>query len=119
MGVTNGTSNSDTANITVTATSVAATVTLHAPSDTFFSGQLTQGPFCFPTKNFQGRVPDGEDEVTVTVTDVRGGGTTGAFVSVTKGTQFEITPLVASVAVGGTRVTPPCHLRWGCHGARG
>jgi hypothetical protein len=94
QGVTGGTPNDDTAAITFTATTFTATVTLHAPAGTFFSGQLTQGPICAPTENFQGTVPDGKDSVTVTVTDTLGFGATGAFVSVTKGKQFEITPLV-------------------------
>jgi hypothetical protein len=95
-GVRDGTANNDTAAITVTATTVLATVTLHAPAGTFFSGQLTQGPICAPTKNFQGTIPRGTDSVTVTVMDARGFGSTGAFVSVTKGAQFEITPLVGT-----------------------
>jgi hypothetical protein len=90
----------DTASITFTATTVTARVTLHAPAGTFFSGQLTQGPFCSPTENFQGTVPHGASSVTVTVTDGRGFGATGAFVSVTKGGSFEITPLVKVPSAG-------------------
>jgi hypothetical protein len=112
MGVIGGAANGDTANITSTALTVTAVVTLHAPAGTFFSGQLTQGPICFPTETFQGTVPAGQSSVTVTVTDTRGVGATGAFVSVVKdvglvgtrfaGGLFEITPLVGFSGVGGS-----------------